>query len=436
MKKYYQAALALTAALSLIALLFYRHEYNKLRFVLQVFNYFGTPSQNPANESCSISTSKFRSDFSEPSATWQRLSDDLHVFSAYHIDEEVRAIAFGSTDYLKNNVLTCAISTNAENPRRIVGNFAYEITSENDSIDVAYVNGRKFYGLVLLCNGANVSKHEKITGVQFSGGEKSKAIIKVRRIAETGNKNDSVICVAPPNLNNDEPLGKRMDMISFIAFHRNIGLDNFIVYDFGIPDVFNVAMKSLSGVLNMNFTYSTVAWNFPYEGVDYKVIRHLVESDCLYRTFGRAKLAVTLTWNEYINLKYHWTLSNVISDFNKAAGGSMSGDPFGVETFVFCVDGSSGDSLNFSTPMILSTTKRLRGQANKEDRHIYELEDKGKVFRKRNFRRKLDDLVEVYKYEGCGGDQEVVENQVLRFAENTPGSTVFQYYITGGLFSD
>ncbi|XP_011311243.1 uncharacterized protein [Fopius arisanus] len=431
MKKYYQAALALTAALSLIALLFYRHEYNKLRFVLQVFNYFGSPSRNPSNETCLLAD-KLQRDFSEPSSTWQRLTDNLHVFSAYHVNDEVRVIAFGSTSYLKTNPITCSILTNPESPRKVTGNFSFEITSEDDTLDLAYIGDEKFYGLILVCRSLGISSHDKITGVQLlDAGNTRKSTIKVRNISENDGKNDSVVCVAPTPAKNAF-IGKRMDLVTFVAFHRNIGLGNFIVYDSGISDTFNSGMKSLSRVLNMNFTYSTVSWNFPYD-VEPRVIRHLVEVDCLYRGLGRAGLALTLAWNEYVNLKYHSTMASVVLDFNKVSGGDNPRGPFGMRTFAFCMEGP-GEYLNFSTPMILSTTKRVRGEGSKEERRVYQLGD-DEPFGKGRARKKLDDLIGIYRYELCEGE-DVVQNQLLRFAENTPGSNIFQYYLTGRLFGD
>lgn len=154
MKKYYQAALALTAALSLVALLFYRHEYNKLRFVLQVFNYFGTPSSTP-NETCSlapITHDLLINDFSEPTSTWQRLSDDLHVFSAYQFDNQVRVLAFGNPGPIKTKHLSCSIITNPENPKRTPGELSFEITSQSNTLDLAYINNTKLYGLILICS--------------------------------------------------------------------------------------------------------------------------------------------------------------------------------------------------------------------------------------------------------------------------------------------
>lgn len=225
-------------------------------------------------------------------------------------------------------------------------------------------------------------------------------------------------------------------MMSFLAFHKNSGVDHFVVYDFGIPDQFHVALKTLSQIQNLNFTYSRVSWNFPFDLVDYKILRHMVEADCLYRTFGRSNLAVTLSWNEYMNLHYHSSMTNAIQDLNKVA--VKSGAAFAAETLVMCVENTSDDasgSLNFSTPFIMSATKRLR-EGSEDERFFFEMMDRDEVFRKRGGRNKLNELATVYKFEGCHGDLEVIAGQGLRGAEKTPGSGIFQYYIKGKLFSD
>lgn len=44
-------------------------------------------------------------------------------------------------------------------------------------------------------------------------------------------------------------------MMSFLTFHKNSRVDHFVVYDFGIPDQFYIALKTLSQIHNLNFTY-------------------------------------------------------------------------------------------------------------------------------------------------------------------------------------
>lgn len=97
MRKYYQALLLVTAVISVISLLIYRHEYNRLRYVLEVFNYFGNPGQK-LSSNCSelLRNKKLDLHLDEPHSSWQRLTSDLFVFSAYDVDDgRVEGIGYG-----------------------------------------------------------------------------------------------------------------------------------------------------------------------------------------------------------------------------------------------------------------------------------------------------------------------------------------------------
>ena len=97
MRKYYRAILLITAVISLISLLFYRHEYNRLRYVLEVVNYFGQPNQEGSLKKTTLG-------LNEPLSSWQRLDDDLYVYTSYVINKgKIQTISYGQLNNLNLN---------------------------------------------------------------------------------------------------------------------------------------------------------------------------------------------------------------------------------------------------------------------------------------------------------------------------------------------
>lgn len=97
MRKYYQVLLLVTAVISVISLLIYRHEYNRLHYVLEVFNYFGDPEQK-LSSNCSefLLNKKLDLHLDEPQSSWQRLTSDLFVYSAYDVEDgKIEGIGYG-----------------------------------------------------------------------------------------------------------------------------------------------------------------------------------------------------------------------------------------------------------------------------------------------------------------------------------------------------
>ena len=131
-------------------------------------------------------------------------------------------------------------------------------------------------------------------------------ILPVKSESHNSNYTNIGMCVSPPLV---KPM-QLSEMISFINFHDIIGADNFIVYDFGIPNQSNSNLKELSQSQNpyWKFTYTIVPWNFPFPGTDPIVIKDLIQADCLYRTYNKVMYVITLSWEEYIVLRYHHSL--------------------------------------------------------------------------------------------------------------------------------
>lgn len=430
MRKYYQAALAVTAIVSLVSLLFYRHEYNKLRYVLEVFNYFGKPDQRTVETDCTNNVpifSKFSMKLEEPMSSWQRLDNDLYVYSAYNIRyKEIQVVALGSPKSVKG--IECAVLFENEIVP-IVGSFSSvpidgNVTSVDENFDrkgyhfyCAYTQNSIPVGVIFYNNnnrsGSNINNYDPILPVKVQ--------------PESLNYTNAAICVAPPFLN-----GMRLsDMISFVNFHDLIGVDNFIVYDFGISNEFNSRLKELSKSQNpyWKFTYTVVPWNFPFPGVDPSIIRDLIQADCLYRTYNKVLYVAALSWQEYIVLKYHHTLADLMKDYTTLR---LKAERYKLSSLTFCVDQPDGPAVANVSYTIFKKFKYYSSIPDNQPIYIYNTHQV--LLRKSVYTRNIGkDLVTVNRYRHCPGttvfaERGVEDKSITRFIGDVQTSQMFRTF--------
>ncbi|KAJ8930457.1 hypothetical protein NQ314_016739 [Rhamnusium bicolor] len=93
MKKYHQLLLLIVSIISLSLFLIYRHEYNRLHYVLEVFNFFGQPCNFSDLQKTDIILNQH--DWG-PQPFWQE-TDNGYVYSAFLTGKiEIKAIALQS----------------------------------------------------------------------------------------------------------------------------------------------------------------------------------------------------------------------------------------------------------------------------------------------------------------------------------------------------
>ncbi|XP_003485896.1 uncharacterized protein LOC100740970 [Bombus impatiens] len=427
MRKYYQAALVIIAVVSLISLLFYRHEYNKLRYVLEVFNYFGKPNQR-SEINCTNNVpmfTKFDMKFEEPLSAWQRLDDDLYVYSAYNIrDKEIQVIGFGSSNNIKD--MQCQILFENE-IEPVLGSFSY--LSIGNNLNSTDKNG----GYHFYC----AYKANKIpVGIMFLTKSNLDAhnipILPIKSQPHNLNYINAGVCIAPPLT---KPI-QLLQMIGFIQFHDIIGIDNFIVYDFGIPNQYNNNLKELfkSQDPYWKFTYTVVPWNFPFPATHPTIIKDLIQADCLYRTYNKVRYITTLSWEEYIILRYHHSLIDLMTDFKKSR---MKADRYKLKTLTFCTQ-QIDDTTNRNVTFIIF--KKLHYDSSIPDNQPIYIYNTLEALNKNNmYTRDIGkDLVTLNRYQYCPGKSNLEtgtkDTSILRFTEDIQNSQIFRKFITENKF--
>ncbi|XP_011498807.1 PREDICTED: uncharacterized protein LOC105362950 [Ceratosolen solmsi marchali] len=427
MKKYYQAALLITAVVSLISLLFYRHEYNKLRYVLEVFNYFGKACPEVPKISC---PKKFSLDLNEPRSAWQRLDDDLYIYSSYVIHNgKIETISYGKLispnfdcNIFFNNLLT-----------PIPGIFSFSIIGNTSDIP-----GRTAYrGYILVCE---YTEYMIPVGVSFQQKDQilynpNSSVFPINIQPKALTYNGSALCVAPPS---NIPMS-HTEMLSFLNFHELIGLNHFVIYDYGIPNVFHNGIKNMVQDLNpnWNFTYDVIQWNFPIRDIHPNIIRNIITTDCLYRTYKKVMYTATLSWDEYIVLKFHQIVSDLLIDFEK---NKLFGNRFVIETQTFCIQQEhQKTSTTAFVPYILRKLYTSPNALNANFLYIYKPHEFLNVKNIQTLKAAAK-LIIASRYVFCNDynannvEFNKYEPSILRFAKDITNSTIFQRYVSGKMF--
>lgn len=423
MRKYYQAALLVTAVISLISLLIYRHEYNRLRYVLEVFNYFGKPSSGSL-ENCTNTfpvATRVRPTFGEPIPSWQRLEDDLYVYAAYGINKrEIRAVGLGTVDSIAN--VQCLVFFEDEG-KPILGSFRLI------PIGSAMTSGRRessrYIGYHFVCKYSSDKTPTGITFVTRSNKYLNYApVLPVKALQRNRNPSRDGIGVCVMQSSN-KPM-QQLDMIGFISFHEVIGMDNFIIYDSGMPSEFSSIMRTIAHNTD-SFAYSIVPWNFPYTEIDANAIREIIETDCLYRTQNDVMFSIVLSWNEYVILRYHHALLDLMSDFKRH---KLAADRYRLKATTFCTQQPDNKHTDFTLTALRKTRSSVNSIA--EDHHIYIQKPEVMLYNSRVYTREIGkDLLTVNQYKYCDSykdGQGVEDPMILNFAQKVEHSSVLRNY--------
>uniref|UniRef100_A0A1Y1NK64 Glycosyltransferase family 92 protein n=1 Tax=Photinus pyralis TaxID=7054 RepID=A0A1Y1NK64_PHOPY len=397
MKKYRQLLLLIITVVSVSLLLVYRHEYNRLHYVLEVFNFFG----KPCNIS-SLETSENVLGYHDwgPESLWQE-TENIYIYSAFwNKDYEAQAIVLhtGKAEVAKSCYLWFE-----DKEKPTPGKFRYAEV-ENDK-----VNGQTafFYYCSL------TTTLHKPYAVSFA--VKNKKIGELKKVHLTVSrahtqKVNTVICVSPTDFN-------KSFFVEFLSYHKLVGVENFIFYQSNIPHRLIKIVHNLSNRLGINTHFRS--WNFPKtEGA---LSRTIVEKDCILRTANYSDNSITLELNEFIVPSGHFIYFNETFNASKKMPDRIS---LPVQTF--CVDNSARRK-----PITLQNVDVSYNNDNKV-RYVYRLFSEQSAVVTHAV---VKDVISIHKYIRCTQKPVRVyrDSSMLRFSVDLTRSTLVQLYLHNDL---
>lgn len=293
MKKYCRLLLFLTTLISLLLFLVYRHQYNRLHYVLEVFDFFGQP--------CNFSNLDKNEKILDhhdwgPPPLWQE-SEKIHLYSAFWTNQkEVKAIAVvpAGSAHARNCFLWY------ENKRKpTLGKFRFSVMSESSA--------KAFKMFFYYCD----FKSDNIDvpyAVSFSAKSK---LVDPKKILLTNNLNYRVnlnvtVCVPPSSAFN------KTKFIEFLSFHKLIGVSSFIFYGGSVPHRIAKLISNLAYRLDINATF--FPWNFPYS---YKELgKEILTFDCILRNRNQSYYAAVLEIDEYVVPEQYSSLTEILDNID------------------------------------------------------------------------------------------------------------------------
>ncbi|CAH0392511.1 unnamed protein product [Bemisia tabaci] len=359
MKKYRQLALILITTFSVGTLLMYRHEYLKLRYVLEVLNFFGSP-QETFNSNCAVLNETFLDQkqrhyrFSNPPPAWTKV-DQHYIYSAffkgYKDKDLIEAIAVGPHSNFYNFNCRVWFSNNGV-INSIRGKFHFTTVYHSKSKET---NIMSLYMYMLFCepeeNHDTVYGAHEPYGVIFTNGSSvnSRVFIPVHhQVSEVSTNWQSVMCVRP-----DKSGLQNSALVEFISFHRSIGVSDFIVYDSGVQHGILPILQSLAGRDGFSDSISVMTWNFPFSDafIEDMVIQH----DCLLRAADKVPLIMVSSWQDYLIPKVNNSLKHTLAPYIA----QQSPVSLKLSNFVCCTNYPDNKQSQLSWPMALRKTQCL-----------------------------------------------------------------------------
>jgi len=302
MKKYYQLVLLVLSAISIVCFVIYKHEYDRLRKVLEVLDVFGSPDLEPGKDSivgvpisCLNGSLKFVPDY------WHQYGDNTQIYSAFQVSNEkgwsMNSLAVVNKDFssqLKKQT-SCALISGESTEDKFEGTMEWNKMG-NDSTVSAYS---------FICN---VPEMTGINAHLFSVSDSKSQLSIPLHLTEPSPEQTTSLCFY-----STDPFWHSGDILDFILYYYALGVENFYIYHRGVGDHVISALKSLV-VARGNMTVNLATWNRPTSSsLDSLLIHH----DCAWRHSANTGPAFTLQMGQFLVLPPRVGLDDFVAKHSK-----------------------------------------------------------------------------------------------------------------------
>ncbi|XP_063372093.1 uncharacterized protein LOC134660276 [Cydia amplana] len=379
MRKYYQLILVIVCFVSIVTLLIYRHEYYRLRYVLEVLNFFGKPGLSEI-EFCgpgfnaTMLTEIMRNSSMEVRETpplFQQIDDNFYAYSSFLRSYQkyekltphahnIDTIVIGRANARPN--FRCNIWLENSSKHK-VGTFTFKTISQPINGFRLFVfqcslsqNLGKLKGISFYANDYKISPiHAPINRlIDVTTKRKSRPMRYTNNIKFVNNVVPAM-CIIP----NQVPIVSRDSLIESLVFHHMMGVNSFTIYDSLISeDIVKRLNLVPSDITQWDIQFFPL--NFPFNfAKSYDIVKQAIELDCLFRHFkldkedtNKASHAIVISWDEFLVPRIHNSLKAVISDFDP----TYKQKSITVEPLLFCLNQNDDDNSEIGYPDIMKKT--------------------------------------------------------------------------------
>ncbi|KAK8731833.1 hypothetical protein OTU49_007291 [Cherax quadricarinatus] len=312
MRKYQQLALTIITIVSLVAFLFYKHEYERLRYTLEYLDTFGeAPSKGEViRPQCGYNT---HHKVSTPPTDWVQVTSDLAVYSSFWDEQngigepQIRTIAAVRKSTETPEDLSCLIWFESEDAP-VPGTCSVEFASERahgqttveEDIGVLYI----------LCTADSkklmLSKTPYMIQFKVGSSEPSQPVFIHESDSLKSVINKSAVCVLPV----ESPVAT-LKVIEFISFYNIIGVDKFSIYGLVLTPLARKLLDKYSDEIGFEYEEKLFSSSQNFK-LTRPIVKRIIELDCIYRHKDTQENVLILDLDQYVMLELKATLQETL----------------------------------------------------------------------------------------------------------------------------
>lgn len=303
MRKYQQLFLVVVSAISIICLFIYRSENSRLKYVLEVVNFFGKNNDEPSVHQLDNDTGTPVYDFLSPHPVWQRIGNGFYAYSAFwHKNPttaggEIITVVVGQ----QHSIVSFKCDLIFANGTHQVGKFGFTKetlagTADTNSIEMYLIyrfrcKTQRDFG------GATNVPPQSILFTETQSSAKHRIQVRNLNRHHVPHKLEIGLCLnLMQNDGQTDPFLTESHLLQHFYHHHLIGIDEIIVYDNGV--LLSDAIRER--LLKHKISIKSLQFNFPFEINDAAKIRRVIEIDCLLRTTNLVKYMIIAGPNEFM----------------------------------------------------------------------------------------------------------------------------------------
>lgn len=380
--------LLILSVASLSLFLVYRREYNRLHYVLEVFNFFGQP--------CNISSLQQSENILNQhdwgaTPLWQE-NEKIYFYSGFWMDREAKVLAL----LVNNGTLAKNCYLWFDDKRKpFLGKLRFLKISETNVLN------QKIYWFICSLKSLNTAPYAVSFSIKNKKLSQSKKIL-LTNSEEFKPKFNITLCVSPTAFN-------KTKVVEFLSFHKLIGIDSFIFYGGGIPHRLSKLLINFSDRLGIHLTF--LPWNYP--SIETSLTRDVIAKDCLERNRNQSMYVAILETDEYIVPSDSYNLHSIINSPHAES------QQFALPVQNFCLD-----STDSQKPLALQNAKVYYDDSNQVN-YIYNTNTSSSVISVHKYDKSY---ASIHKYVKCvkPPQRSYVDDTILKFSTDFIRSTLVQ----------